>query len=477
MQYWICLLLSVVIPVFSQAQIFSPAVAYSVGPTAYPEGVAVADVNGDGRQDIITANINGNSVSVLLGNGNGTFQTRTNYSAGVESNPYELAIADVNGDNRPDVITANSYSGTVGVLLGNGDGTFKAVTTYAAGKQTESVAVADINGDNKPDIITANSVSSTIGVLLGNGNGTFQAVTAYRTGDSRSSPYGVAVADINGDGRSDIVFTDGYYSTVGVLLGNGNGTFQAITTYATGFGPGGVDIADVNGDNWVDIVTANWGDETAGVLLGNGNGTFRTVATYSTGDSRNNPLSVKVADFNGDGRPDIVTTNFHADAVGVLLGKGNGTFLAVTPYATGSGSGPWGVAVADVNGDKKLDIVTANYNTGTAGVLLNQASLVTSVFAPLTLSEPALFPNPASTGEVILKATGLSPQVHSIQVAVVDALGHIRSITPTTATRGTVRTSLSTTGLAAGMYIVQLTTYDAWGKVVGTLPTRHLMVR
>ncbi|RYY20507.1 MAG: VCBS repeat-containing protein, partial [Cytophagaceae bacterium] len=211
-------------------QTFAPAVGYNAGSNANPLSLAVADVNGDSKPDIITANNGSSVIGVLLGNGPGTFQAVATTSTGSNSQPYGIAVADVNADGKPDVLTANYGTSSVGVLLGTGTGTFGAAVAYptGSGSQPFDLAVADVNGDGWPDIISANTFTYEVGVLLNNGNGTFAAVAPYTTG--LNSPTKVAVGDVNADGKADIVAA--VSGAVGVLLGNGNGTFQAISTSA-----------------------------------------------------------------------------------------------------------------------------------------------------------------------------------------------------------------------------------------------------
>jgi hypothetical protein len=171
-----------------------------------PRSVAVADVNGDGRPDLVVANSNDNTVGVLLGHGDGTFQPERTWAVGAD--PYSVAVADINGDGRPDLIVANrggyfSAPGTVSVLLGNGEGTFQSQRTFAAGNSPHSVAVADVNGDGRPDLIVANAYDGAVGVLLGNGDGTFQARQTLLVGQLPDSS--AAVTDVNGDGRPDLI--------------------------------------------------------------------------------------------------------------------------------------------------------------------------------------------------------------------------------------------------------------------------------
>jgi uncharacterized protein (UPF0548 family) len=354
---------------------FQTAQTFTAGP--YPDSVAVADVNGDGHADIVTADYGsqfapGTTVSVLLGNGNGTFQTAQKFPVG--SFPRSVAVADLNGDHHPDIVTANFGSNSVSVLLGNGNGTFQAAQNFAVGVSPDSVAVADVSGDGHPDIVTANQKYGNVSVLLGNGNGTFQTTRNFATD---SSPAFVAVGDVNGDHHPDIITAIPGNYTVSVLLGNGNGTFQAAQLVPTGSGPLAVAVSDLNGDGHPDIITASNGlyhHYAVSVLLGNGDGTFQAAQNFAVGY---HPTSVAVADVNGDGIPDIITADdTQSGKVSVLLGNGNGTFQAAQNFF--AGNYPRSVAVADVNGDGKPDLVTANstYGThqGTVGVLLGNGN-------------------------------------------------------------------------------------------------------
>ena len=350
---------------------FQTAVAYGTGGQ-YAYSVAIADVNGDGKPDLVvtnecaTSSCTNGSVSVLLGNGDGTFQTALTYGTGGQY-AYSVAVADVNGDGKPDLVVANEVSNTLGVLLGNGDGTFQTALTYGTGGQDAySVAIADVNGDGKPDLVVANEGSNTLGVLLGNGDGTFQTAVSYGTGGQYA--YSVAIADVNGDGKPDLVVANEGSNNLGVLLGNGDGTFQAAVIYGTG-GPGAlsVAVADVNLDGKPDLVVANMcassscTNGSVSLLLGNGDGTFQTAPNYGTGAQ--DAYSVAVADVNGDGNPDLVVANECSTcangSVSVLLGNGDGTFQPAVTYGTG-GQYAFSVAIADVNGDGKPDLVVAN---------------------------------------------------------------------------------------------------------------------
>jgi hypothetical protein len=337
-----------------------------------PFSVAAADVNGDGRPDILVSDRSSNTVAVLLNNSappaTGTFKAAKNFTAGVQ--PLAVAVADVNGDGNPDLVvgTATGMGGIVSVLLGKGNGTFQAAQNFSvdAAGAPYGVAVADVNGDGRLDIISANPGSSgTVSVLLGNGDGTFQAAQNFAVG---SESLAVAVADVNGDGKADLIVTG--YNAVSVLLGNGNGTFQAAQNFAVGSAPRAVAVADVNGDGRLDIITANAGNSTVSVLLGNGNGTFQAAQSFAT--TGTTPNSIAVADVNGDGRPDLVVTNRFGVGVNVFLGNGNGTFKAAKNFTVGSE--PYSVAVADINGDGHPDIVTANSGSNNVSVLLGKGN-------------------------------------------------------------------------------------------------------
>ena len=406
---------------------FQPVVKYdSGGYDAF--SVAVEDVNGDGKPDLVVANVcaasncsTGGAVSVLLGNGDGTFQAAKSYGSGGQD-AYSLAVEDVNGDGKPDLIAANYCAdsncvtdGSVGVLLGNGDGTFRAAVTYASGAyHTVSVAVGDVNGDGKPDLVVAsdctsssNCANGSVGVLLGNGNGTFRVAVSYSSGGYEAQS--VAMADVNGDRKVDLLVanaicapSDCATGSVGVLLGNGDGTFQPVVTYDSGgFSAESVAVADVNGDGEPDLLVANTCvadgafncvNGSVGVLLGNGDGTFQTVVSYGSDGTGASFIAVK--DVNGDGKPDLLVANACGNdgedgcsigSLGVLLGNGNGTFRAAVNYASG-GYEADAVAAGDLNGDGNPDLVVASQCSssgncnGVVGVLFGNGD---STFQPV----------------------------------------------------------------------------------------------
>jgi hypothetical protein len=333
-------------------------------PPLSPFQVVVADVNGDNVPDIVTANRPANSVSVLIGNRDGSFQTRETFAT--DRSPFSVAVADLNGDGIADLITGNYEPGTVSVLLGKGDGTFEPHFELRAGSDPYDVKVADLNGDGKPDIIVTNKNDNDVGVFLGDGHGGFEPMKTFPVA---SGPFEVVAQDVNADGALDLVVSHFSATVVDVLLGKGDGTFGPTTEFPVGSRPYGLAVADVSGDGRPDIITSNYRDNNVSVLLGEGGGMFGAPELIPVGKA---PNEVQVADVNGDGMPDIVTANYGGDQVSVLLGNGGGTFRAQQAFA--AGSGPASVAVADLNGDGKLDLVVGNRNASTVNVLLGDGS-------------------------------------------------------------------------------------------------------
>jgi len=335
-----------------------------------PRSVAIGDFDGDGVLDLAVANVASGNVSVLLGAGDGSFQTARNFDAGEA--PRSIAVGDFNGDGVLDLAVANGRSlagtGSIWVLLGNGDGTFQTAGRYGTNFHW-CVAIGDFNGDGVLDLAAVNGgavppfTGGNVWVLLGNGDGTFQP--AGRFGDTSSHPVSVAVGDFDGDGVADLVVVNSLYENVSVFLGNGDGSFQAPRNFAAGLTPSSVAVGDLNGDGILDLAVANYSIPrgTVSVLLGNGDGTFQARHTFIAGRYSN---SVALGDFNQDGVPDLVVANIDSDDVSVLLGNGNGTFQVARNF--GVLVRPSFVAVGDFNGDGKPDLaVSTNY----ASVLIN----------------------------------------------------------------------------------------------------------
>lgn len=300
------------------------ALVHAVPASAAGVRVAVGDLNSDGQQDLVSVD-DGGDVNVILCNADGSFAVTT-YTPGDLVAPSSIAIADVNGDGRPDVIVtdANDAGSGVHVFLNNGDGTLAPEAVYASGAAgaagPTAVAVADVNGGGRPEILTADGVAGTVSVLPGNGDGSFGAPRHYPAGTNMVA---LAVADLNGDGWPDVVSVDQAGDSVVVLLNDGQGGFAAPVAQTVGNAPVSVALADLNADGIVDMAVANQGDDTISVLLGNGDGTFAAPVSYATGSL---PSWITVEDIYGDGLPDIVTDNYSDGSVSLFANTGGGGF-------------------------------------------------------------------------------------------------------------------------------------------------------
>jgi hypothetical protein len=341
-----------------------PQASFITAPT-YPAGdgpssVAVGDFNGDGHPDLVVANVWANGVTVLLGNGDGTFQAAQSFA--VEGGSYSVAVGDFNGDGHLDLAVPGGPE-TVSILLGNGDATFQAPHNYAAGLPpmcdqcdvgVSSIAVGDFNGDGYVDLAVAGGEG--VSVLLGNGDGSFRTVSSYYAGDDVEVE-SVAAGDFNGDGIPDLAVA-GLGTAVSIFLGKGDGTFQAALSVAAPpdkyYLPQSLAVEDFNGDGIPDLAVASWDTNTVSILLGQGDGTFLPGQSYPAGYY---PFSLTVGDFNGDGIADLVVAN-RQDTVSVLLGKGDGTFWPEQTYWVG-GISPQGLVVGDSDGDGHLDVAVA----------------------------------------------------------------------------------------------------------------------
>lgn len=364
-----------------------------------PAAVAVGDFNHDGVPDMAVVNSKSSNVSILLGNGDGTFRQTGNIPVGF--GPVAALSADFNGDGLMDVavLASGPGAGTISILLSKGDGTFRPPFTASVGSQPVAIATADFNNDGIADLAAVNSDSNTASVLLGKGDGTFATAVSVQV---PSHPTSVAVGEFNGDGYLDLVVTSRDNNSVAVLAGKGDGTFQAYTSFAVGPAPQSVVVADFNHDGVADLAISNAGSygtanaNTVSVMLGRGDGTFGTVAYFGAGLS---PGVVVAGDFNGDGKLDVAVTvtdtggaspvdtagiNAISSAGGerdagiggpggagllVFLGKGEGTLQ--TPAAVGAGASPTVLTAADLNGDGRVDLVVVNQDS--VSILLGKA--------------------------------------------------------------------------------------------------------
>jgi uncharacterized protein (TIGR03437 family) len=488
---------------------------FTAGPTtnaASPVAMYAADFNGDGKTDLAFCDVNDAQIVVLLGNGNGTFQAPVSYALPPAFYPESIVSADFRSIGKLDLAVAIDGSvggpGSVAVLLGNGDGTFQPAKTYGRWPGAASyLAWTDVNGDGKPDLVVANPNANAVSFLFGNGDGSFQSPVEYATsafpqyfglayiggqlqigtldnvwgylmqmpvngsGIAGAPPIyqlpqaatGVATADLNGDGYPDMVAAD---QSISVMLRVPGGAFQAPVNYALQSGSLAVTVAvgDINDDGKNDVVAASrftdqFGNEggTLDVAFGNGNGTLGTQSSYALGGypggSLTPPSGVVIADFNGDGKPDVAAgyqPNPGEDlggtgGVSVFVNKGGGALAPAVNYQVG-GLAAVCTLTGDFNGDGKPDLAVCGINTyastftpGAIGVLLGngdgtfQNAMLTQVGSPAGIPLAAAAADVNGDGKLDLVATVQSSTfVYTVAVLLGNGNGTFRALTPFT---------------------------------------------
>ncbi|MFB7608734.1 FG-GAP repeat domain-containing protein [Streptomyces gardneri] len=450
-----------------------PSVSFG-GATAVPlpavsgKGTAPAlgDLNGDGKADLVTAVKGSNTLVAALGDGKGGFGPGVSFGLDTGTFPTAVALADLNGDGRLDAVVAAALTkqptqhgtesmGSIVELLGDGKGGFAPATSYFAPTLVNpstnamfpvDITVADMNGDAKPDVLTSNTNGDNVSVWTNDGTGALGTASNYYVGGGRPTSYsarqlrpsGLKAADVNGDGKPDVVTVNAGTSDISVLLGDGKGRLGPATRFADGVPLGGaIALGDVSGDGKPDVAVAHT-DRTITVFLGDGAGAFGAPVTYPVGGSA--LAGVAITDVNTDGKPDLVTNNGPDNQPAVLLGDGTGSFRNASPLYVEKAGANGAYAVGDLNADGRPDLTASSTAAGVAAqVLLNTSK-------------------PKGTAQSMSVQVAKAPGVLSMEV-------NLPTVNFGTLTPGTVSTPA---GLGTFTYTDTLSTTAPWSVTVAT---------
>ncbi|MGC1382687.1 MAG: VCBS repeat-containing protein [Candidatus Acidiferrales bacterium] len=355
---------------------FAAPVAYTTGGTT-PVWAAAADFNGDGKMDLAVANQGSFNVAILFGNGDGTFQTPVTYPVNSNgSHPVALEVGDFDGDGKPDIVVVNASSGasvpSIAILLNKGDGTFGAPILTTTPANGQSITTGDLNSDGNVDIWVGAPGQSFL--MLGNGDGTFGAPVPYMTSPTGTGGgLGVAIGDVNNDGKPDLTASNYLPSNVGVLLNGGNNEFSDLYTVPVQNSPAGMALVDFDHDGNLDMVVTNFLTNTATIRFGAGDGTFQKHTFAYAGSG---PVAVAVADFDRSGNYSLAFADYNGDGVEYVAGGPGGSVVDNYDFPTGSSKyiAPQvsSVVAADFNGDGRPDIAAVNSAENTIAILINQ---------------------------------------------------------------------------------------------------------
>jgi hypothetical protein len=399
-----------------------PAAAPVFVAGTQPSAVVTGDLDRDGTQDVVVLNNVSRSVSVLLGNGDGTFQPQQTFAVGDAS--VAAVLGDFNGDGRLDLAVADAGSDQLSILLGNGNGTFQSATTIALGATPLSIVTGDFDGDGHLDLAVAdrvavdstnNTFTDGVSILLGDGRGGFHPESNRLVlGDAvavqpnlQREGVSLTAKDLDGNGTLDLAVASGDFDNVSVFRGDGHGSFNLQQTFTVGMDPLAIVAGDFTGDGIVDLATANAGDSTVSVLCGLGGGIFAPVAMSLTVGVH--PRSIVAGDFNGDHRLDLATANAFSNSVSILLSQGGMRFQDQRLIPVGDG--PVSLTATDFNGDGHTDLVTADAFSvgGTVLLGLGDGNFVPSRAAANPLRSTPLFGDvngDGATDSVIIDRAG-----------------------------------------------------------------------
>ena len=363
---------------YTPPDLFYYYASYKVGKN--PTTVTTGDFNHDTFTDLVTTNISSNTLSILLGNGDGSFHEQTQIKVCLE--PRTLAMADFNHDTHADIVLACSGGDEIAFLMGRGNGKFEEGPHYPVHRTPVALATGDINGDGHADVVVALR-NDKIKVFLGTGTSEFLHGAQYQYGDT---PTSVALTDLNGDGKTDMVVTNGgpMSNAVSIWLGNGDGTFHDPKDYRTGKRPLSVTFADFNNDRNSDLLVINGERDCFTTFLGNGDATFQP-GKDSGADA--GPIAGITRDFNGDHILDVAIANLQSNDLSILFGKGDGTFQ-YPPRNYRTKAGPFAMATFWVTSKEAEEpgLVTADNGDGTVSIFLHRG-LKSGTTAPSATSE------------------------------------------------------------------------------------------
>jgi len=385
-----------------------PQVTTSTGTNTLPDWTTLGDINGDGNLDLVTSLYSTDSVSVQLGNGDGTFRPATTILIAAGFGPAECHLVSLRGDGTLDLIVGSFNVNQIAVLLGNGNGTFGTPMFYTVGTGTNtptSFTTGDFNHDGKLDVAVADTSDNTVSILLGNGSGALiLSGTPINVG---REPEAIRAGDFNGDGYSDLAIANYRDGTVTTLLNNENGTFTpTVHSVGSGAGSGPQALAIEGAGSALQLAVANYKDNTVSVFKSNGDGTFGAQTIVNVGKG---PDDLSFTDMNGDGIQDLVVSNYTDGTVDLLLGSGGGSYSLVGPFTVGTK--PYSAAVGDLDLDGTPDIVVSNCFSNNTGVLLSG----TQISVPYT----GLSMTPGDTLNATYTADGASGYASSVSANVI----------------------------------------------------------
>ncbi len=432
------------------SNVFTSPASITTGSGTF--SIVTSDIDKDGDMDIVSANLNSNTISVIKNNGDETFSAKTDYVAG--NAPYSITSSDFDGDGNIDIVTANYGSNTISVFKNNGDGTFAAKTDYSTGLQPRSVITVDIEGDGDMDIVTANSDANTnsISIFENNGNGIFSAKVDYTTG---TSPYSLTSADVDGDGDMDMITANYSSQNISVLKNNGNKTFAQKVDYWIGSFPSSITTNDVDNDGDMDMITVNINTSTISVFKNN-NGTFSTKTDYSIGTG--GPRSIASTDMDGDGDIDILTANVNSNTISLLKNNGLGAFSTKLDFNTSTEN--IFITSADVTGDGKMDMLVGYGNSAFISIYKNIFSLQTLAATNIT--------DTSATIHGLAHSENLTTNIRFIYGTTSGVYTDSIFATPSTVVGDSFTTvSASITGLTQGKYYYRVAKNNSNGYVRG----------